>query len=116
MYILRLSACGLGLMGVLSPTSTYAIDEGRSTAQGAGYALVITEKCSGHPRSIEQATATQRNLFNAMQRSGYVFEDIKAGYLEGALAAERRFPGATKPPKQECQEAVKIKQAIDQLR
>lgn len=116
MYTKRVAACGLGLMAVLSGAATYATDEGRSTAQGAGYALVIAEKCGGHPRSMEQVTVAQRGLFNSMQRSGYGFEEIKAGYLEGVLAAERRFPGASRPPKRECQEAEKIKQAIDQLR
>lgn len=116
MFGRRSAACSLALVVMGSASSAYAIDEGWATAQGAGYALVVSEKCSGHPRSMEEVTATQRGLFISMQRSGYEFEQIKAGYLDGVLSAERRFPGGSKPPKRECQEAQKIKQAIDQLR
>lgn len=93
----------------------HADDMGQQTARGAAYSLVVSEKCSGKPLPMTEVTARQRNLFVSLQKAGYDFELIKRGYLEGAMSAEGRYPGATKPPRQECKDAENIKREIAKL-
>lgn len=92
-----------------------AEDPGEQAARGAGYALVVAEKCRASPEDMTVVTARQRALFVSLQKAGYDFEAIKRGYLIGVMSAEQQYRGSKKPSKKECAGANKIKAAIARL-
>ncbi|WP_171941317.1 hypothetical protein [Herbaspirillum rubrisubalbicans] len=105
----------LSSVGVFREASAGTEDLGRSTARGAAYALVVSEKCATRPRTMQEVMATRAALFSGLERIGYAVEQIKAGYLEGIVSAEASFPGKMRPPAAECDYAEKAKEAIDRI-
>lgn len=93
----------------------WAEDPGEQAARGAGFALVVAEKCRAAPDDMTAVTARQRSLFVSLQKAGYDFEAIKRGYLIGVMSAEQQYRGSKKPSKKDCAEANKIKAAIARL-
>lgn len=101
-------------LSLLSHTA-HAQNMGELTARGAGFALVVSEKCAKRPESLTVVTSRQRNLFEKLQRAGYDFDSLKRGYLVGTMAAEGRYPSTTKPPRKECEDAEKVKREIAKI-
>lgn len=99
----------------ISCSAAHAEDGGEQAARGAGFAFVVTEKCSAKLEPMTAVTARQKALFVSLQNAGFEFESIKRGYLRGVLMAEGQYPKGTKPTHKECKEATKIKVAIATL-
>ena len=77
------------------------------SASGAGFALVVIEKCTG----IAPPTNYVRRLRNGMTRAGMSDEDFRQGFSSGAMSAEMQYRG--KPPLKECKDAKALKSIID---
>ena len=73
-------------------------------AKGLMIASILHEKCTGKP-PIENETKRQVNMLAAQ---GFSPKDIQTGFMEGMLYAESNYPGKTKPPKSECDAAIKM--------
>lgn len=76
-------------------------------ARGAGFAIVVSEKCTG----IAPPTDYVQRLRSGMTRAGMPDEDFRQGFASGAMKAEIQYQG--KPSARECKDAKALKAQID---
>lgn len=96
----------VGVLATLAGTVAAGRDEVEA-ATGAGFALVVVEKCTGVAPSPDYIP----RLRTGMIRTGMSDEDFRKGLLIGTMRAEGMFRG--KPPSNECKEAKAMKAVID---
>lgn len=96
----------VGVLATLAGTVAAGRDE-IEAATGAGFALVVVEKCTGVAPSPDYIP----RLRTGMTRSGMSDEDFRQGFAAGAMRAEGMFRG--KPPSSECKNAKALKAVID---
>lgn len=76
-------------------------------ARGMGYALVVTEKCTGIAPPADYVSRIRAEV----TRAGMSDDDFRQGFPSGAMQAEMKFHG--KPPSKECKEAKAMKAQLD---
>lgn len=76
-------------------------------ARGAGFATVLSEKCTGTAPPLDYV----QRLRAGMTRAGMPDEDFRQGFASGAMKAEMQYQG--KPPVKECKDARALKMQID---
>lgn len=97
---------GIALLLALTEPAIAGQDEVEA-ASGAGFALVLVEKCTG----VAPPTDYVPRLRTSMTRAGMPDEDFRKGFASGAMKAEMQYRG--KPPVKECKEAKALKSIID---
>ena len=95
---------------LVSSTVTTAAFSGQDEIvmiSGAGFALVVIEKCTGVAPPADYIPRIRAGI----TRAGISDDDFKQGFVKGAMNAEAQYRG--KPTAKECRDAKALKAQID---
>jgi len=84
---------------MITAGNVYAGSDEVLTAQGIGYAMAVTNKCTG----IDPPSDYMPRLRAGLASNGINDADFQQGFISGTTQAFNRF--TSKPPKSECKEA-----------
>ena len=85
-------------------SSVQAGPEEVGAAKGMMITSILHEKCTGKPPTPRET----EKQYGLLLSQGATDAEIKRGFMEGILYAEGNYPGNTRPPKSECQQAIAL--------